>query len=451
MKRERIRSSWRVAASLLCCVPCAGLCAPRANAASLTAIGSFNSSTGDHPYGAVVFDNVVGFRSALYTTTTGGAGDCVVEYGCGSVVQLTPPATAGGAWRLQVLHKFTGGSDGDVLTGGLILDSFGALYGTATRGGGVSCGYEPGCGTVFKLTPPAAGRTAWTLTTLYAFRGRPDGSGPPGALVFDTFGAVYGLTFGGGTSGLGTVFKVTPPSAPGGSWTETVLHSFGGKDGSRPRGSLTFDTAGALYGTTTTGGAFNLGTAFKLTPPSAPGGSWTETVLHSFGDGARDGTLPYYSLLFDTFGALYSTTWKGGNGGGANCKSSGGCGTAFKLTPPATAGGAWTESVFYEFDGTGGKQLQGGLVRDTFGTFYGTTNGGGNHKCATPQSDCGTLFQLTPPATAGGAWTHTILADFDGSNGGDPEISPVFELGSLYGTGDYGGSANLGVVFQFTP
>ncbi len=76
---------------------------------------------------------------------------------------------------------------------------------------------------------------------------------------------------------------------------------------------------------------------------------------------------------------------------------------------------------------------------------------GPNHRCNALRSDCGTVFQLTPPATAGGAWTHTIVGYFNGSNGSDPEIAPVFLLGSLYGTGDYGGSANLGAVFQFTP
>ena len=119
MKRERIRSSWRVAASLLCCVPCAGLCAPRANAASLTAIASFDSNTGNHPYGAVVFDNVVGTPSALYTTTTGGAGDCYEHYGCGSVVQ--PP---GLYWYHPHIYKVNeaavqGGASGAIIVEGI--------------------------------------------------------------------------------------------------------------------------------------------------------------------------------------------------------------------------------------------------------------------------------------------------------------------------------------------
>ncbi|MEO8926381.1 MAG: hypothetical protein ABI306_04385, partial [Caulobacteraceae bacterium] len=87
--------------------------------------------------------------------------------------------------------------------------------------------------------------------------------------------------------------------------------------------------------------------------------------------------------------------------------------------------------------------------RDTFGVFYGSTNRGGTGNCAA--THCGTVFALTAPATPGGAWTHTTLANFNGPNGGDIVATPTFHLGSLYGTGEYGGANDLGVVYQFTP
>ncbi len=118
----------------------------------------------------------------------------------------------------------------------------------------------------------------------------------------------------------GTVFELSPRE--GGGWTETVLHSFGnGTDGQNPYAGLIFDAAGNLYGTTVRGGIHGLGTAFELSPRE--GGGWTETVLHSFGNGT-DGQNPYAALIFDAAGNLYGTTYQGGIHGG---------GTAFEITP----------------------------------------------------------------------------------------------------------------------
>ena len=431
--------STRIAGSLLGCALGVGLPAAGANAGTATALASFSVATGDHPYAATPFDNVVGRRGALYTTTTGGAGTCYENYGCGAVVKLTPPTAGGGAWTLQTLHAFNG-ADGDVPFAGLIFDTFGALYGATAHGGSPGCFEGEGCGTVFKLTPPATLGGPWTETTLYKFAGGLDGANPTGNLVFDTFGSLYGTALTGGAGGYGVVYKLTPPATPGGAWTKTTLYTFvdGGKSGVHPQAGLIFDTSGALYGTTKNGGALDLGVVFKLTPPATVGGPWTQTVLHTFRGGV-DGANPYNTLLFDTAGALYGTAWKGGSHG---------AGIAFKLTAPTVAGGAWSESI-YEFDAITGGQLQGGLARDTFGVFYGATNRGGTGNCAL--THCGTLFALTAPATPGGTWAHKVLADFTGPNGGDPEDTPTFHLGSLYGTGDYGGANNVGVVYRFTP
>jgi hypothetical protein len=176
--------------------------------------------------------------------------------------------------------------------GGLIADATGALYGTTDFGGGTGCS----CGTVFKLTPPATSGGPWTETVLYSFTGGSDGAFPNG-LIADASGALYGILGGGGTGcRCGTVFKLTPPTTAGGSWTETVLYSFtGGADGASPEAGVIADATGALYGTTVEGGGTvcaplpvpGCGTMFKLTPPGATGGPWTETVLHSFAGESR--------------------------------------------------------------------------------------------------------------------------------------------------------------------
>src|SRR4029077_9577645 len=103
-----------------------------------------------------------------------------------------------------------------------------------------------------------------------------------GGLTLDGIGNLYGTTDEGGAYNQGVAFELTPDS--NGSWTETVLHNFGGEgDGAGPEGSLTFDKQGNLYGTTTGGGAYgNYGTVFKLSPS---GTGWIETVLHSFQGG----------------------------------------------------------------------------------------------------------------------------------------------------------------------
>ena len=142
----------------------------------------------------------------------------------GVVFKLAPPA-AGHTWIETVLYIFKGGSDGSRPWAGLNFDSKGALYGTTLEGGGgASCG-TTGCGTVFKLKPPAAGLTQWTEKVLYRFQGTfgGDGEAPQGGLVFDTTGVLYGTTFAGGNIQLGTVFKLKPPAPGLTQWTEKVL------------------------------------------------------------------------------------------------------------------------------------------------------------------------------------------------------------------------------------
>ncbi len=191
-----------------------------------------------------------------------------------------------------------------------------------------------------------------TLTTLYSFT--PQRGGPPAAGVTIAAGGVlYGTTNG---NGIGTVFSLSPPTSPGGAWTEHALHVFGSKsDGSNPGAGVTIGAGGVLYGTTQFGGTVpacgqeepGCGTVFSVTPPASAGGAWTEAVIYSFSSSGTDGYYPGSNLVIGSGGVLYGTTSKGGTGFDALC------GTVFSLTPPATSGGAWTEAVLYTFPGTG--------------------------------------------------------------------------------------------------
>jgi uncharacterized repeat protein (TIGR03803 family) len=236
-------------------------------------------------------------NARLYGTTAFGGAfppECFGA-GCGTIFKLTDHA-------LTTLWSFSGGSDGAFPFAALIADEeTGALYGTTeVIGTGAS-----GNGTVFKIDT-----IHQTLTTIYSFSGSPDGATPGlGALLADDMGALSGTTFGGGTYGNGTVFKLTPPRQGQTAWTESVLWSFsGGSDGANPEAGLIADERGALYGTTSTGGACAFcGTVFELTPPASGQTPWIETVLWSF-SGGSDGSVANAGLISDEMGALYGTT-----------------------------------------------------------------------------------------------------------------------------------------------
>jgi uncharacterized repeat protein (TIGR03803 family) len=185
----------------------------------------------------------------------------------GMAITLAVLSLAGSALAAPVetvLYSFTGGSnDGLEPVAGLIADNQGALCGTTQGGGPLNAG------TVFKLTP-REGQTAWTETVLYSFKIGSDGARPYAGLIADKQGALYGTTYGGGTpANLGTVFKLTPPLKGQTAWTETVLYRFTASDEGGPLAGLIGDNQGALYGTTAGGGSsgcngVGCGTVFKL-------------------------------------------------------------------------------------------------------------------------------------------------------------------------------------------
>jgi len=339
--------------------------------------------------------------------------------------------TADGSWTESVLYSFTGGTDGGKPRAGLIFDQAGNLYGTAFRGGA----YKD-AGTVFKLTPNLDG--SWTETVLYSFGNGGGGAGPRAGLIFDAAGNLYGTTGFGGAYGGGVVFELTPNSD--GSWAETVLYSFtGGTDGMWPFAGVIFDAAGNLYGTTYFGGSgtaySGYGTVFELTPKA--GGGWTEKVLHSFN--LKDGSFSVAGLIFDEAGNLYGTT---GVGGDLSCSSGFGCGVVFKLAP--NSNGGWDETVLHQFKGgKDGLAPQAGLIFDQAGNLYGTTVGGGAY-------GGGTVFKLAPNSKGG--WDETVMHAFADHPGANPEASLIFDAaGNLYGP-TYGlGWPGHGSVFEITP
>lgn len=238
----------------------------------------------------------------------------------GSVFKLSPPAFGSTRWTETVLYAFKGGNDGAYPLAGLVFDSRGNLYGTTGEGGGFNV-CAGGCGTVFELSPPAAGSNSWKETILHAFSS-PDGSQPMSQLVIDSAGKLYGTTYHGGASGLGVVFRLARPARGTTAWTESILHSFGGTDGAEPQAGLVRDAVGNLYGTTSAGGSSSMGTVFELSPPPAGSPKWNETVLHSFG--GSDGQTPTTKLFLDSAGRLYGTTYSGGSTT---------LGTVFEVTP----------------------------------------------------------------------------------------------------------------------
>ena len=266
---------------------------------------SFSGGTdGSHPYGGLVLDK----KGNLYgSAEQGGTVNGACPNGCGVVFELVVPATAGGAWTETVLYSFTGANDGDTPNGTLVMKSS-ALYGTTPTGG------ASGDGTVFALTAPKKKGAAWTYSLLYSFAGGTDGADPAAGVVFNKSGALFGTTNGGGVSNAGTVFELTPPAVAGGAWTESVVYSFqDGSDGAFPGARVAFDANGTLYGTAEFGGASNDGTVYQLTPPTQTGNPWTFALLHSFS--GMDGANSYASLVVLKSGILYGTTLLGGKYG----------------------------------------------------------------------------------------------------------------------------------------
>jgi uncharacterized repeat protein (TIGR03803 family) len=258
-----------------------------------------------------------------------------------------------------------------------------------------------------------------------------------GSLTFDHAENLYGTTAAGGPANAGTVFSL---SRVNGNWIEKVLYSFtGGNDGAGPYSSVTLDSAGHLYGTTISGGGsgcngYGCGTVYKLTPS---GSGWTETVIYRFSDAMPlNGINPLGGVVVDGSGNLFGTTAADGANQG---------GTVFELSPSA---GGWNFILLAALPeaccGGGGS---GNLSIDQNGALYGATAYG---------NELGQVFKLAPQ---NGVWTYTVLHQFLGGNDGQWPFGQVVldGQGNLYGTASEGGvyqcdfEVGCGTVWEITP
>lgn len=390
------------------------------------------SGAGGKPFASLVADQQGNFYGTTYQGGTGACTDRTGKViGCGTVFELT---LSGSEWIVSKQYSFQGGLEGQQPQGPVTLDAHGNVYGMTLAGGGLGgCyveGVYVGCGTVFRLTPNAGG--GWAKALLHAFDGN-DGAFPFGGLTFDKAGNLFGTTSSGGLFQGGNVFEMSHAQS---GWLFIPVYDFGTNvnDGNYPIVGVIVDRHGNLYGTTTYGGrpTCYCGIAFELSPT---GTGWKEIILHSFAGGLADGAFPYAPLIFGAPGTLYGTADSGGYQG---CIAYG-CGTVFSLS---RSSGGWVETQLHHF--TGGSQdggLPNGLVLDGTGNIYGTTFVGG-------ASGNGTVFKLSTD----GSWN--ILYSFAGGSvdGSKPVAGLAFDnAGNLYGTTSQGGTYGLGTVFQLTP
>jgi uncharacterized repeat protein (TIGR03803 family) len=310
------------------------------------------------------------------------------------------------------LVSFDGLDGANPYYGSLIQGPDGSFYGTTWEGGGdTRCkNSHIGCGTVFRITPSG------TLTKIYEFCSEidcTDGAYPFGGLVLGMDGNLYGTTSAGGTSGLGTVFKITPKAKL------KTLHSFNKIDGATPIGTLIQATDGNFYGTTSQGGeANNDGTIFKITPD----GILTTLYIFCAQPNCTEGVSPIAGLVEATDGNFYGTTIAGG----LNNKD---YGTVFKITSTGTL------TMLHRFSGRDGANPYGALVQGNE-SLYGTTESRG-------PNGGGTIYKMTPQ----GAFTTEY--GFGAENTYPYDALIEASDGSLYGTTRRGGTGgNLGTAFK---
>jgi uncharacterized repeat protein (TIGR03803 family) len=342
----------------------------------------------------------------------------------GSIFQLTLGSSG---WTQNVIHIFSGGTDGGFPYSRLTLDQSGNIYGTAEEGGPTNRGI------VFEFSP-STGNT-YTEKVLHNFTaGGNDGWGPSAAVIFDAAGNLYSTTENGGapkcnkSGGCGTVFELSPSS--GGQWTEQILYTFGNdtQSDAEPQDIL-FDSSGNIYGTTFDGaGELCCGSVFKLTQSS---GQWTGTIYNFTGFNSQ-GYYPNNDIVLGPSGQIYGTAQYGGpteqNG------------TVFELTPSGTG---YTQSTLYGFPFTDGNRPETGLVADASGNLYGTTVYGGG-------ADVGAVFKLEPSGS------ESLLYSFSGKsqnerNSAYPSSLILDRAGNLYGAAEETGSLLYGSVFELSP
>jgi uncharacterized repeat protein (TIGR03803 family) len=344
-------------------------------------LASFDVPDGAFPGGGLIADAA----GNLYGTSQYGGTD---DDG-GMVFEIAKTASGYSSTPI-VLASFPGirgGTGGGAISasspyGGLIADAADNLYGT-TEGGRY---FNP---TVFEIAKTATGYSSTPITLAF------DVGGP---LLIDAAGNLYG-TGGGGFYGDGTVVEIEK-TATGYNSTPVTLATFDGSDGASLTGGLVADTAGDLFGTTATGGAYGNGTVFEIAK-TASGYSSTPITLASFD--YTDGDGPAGSLIMDAAGDLFGTTSYGGAYGN---------GTVYEIAHTGPGRYSSTPITLVSFEGTynssdGEDNVVGpnaGLIADTAGNLYGTTQAGG-------ANGDGTVFEITDSGFVPFATTNPIVVN----------------------------------------
>jgi uncharacterized repeat protein (TIGR03803 family) len=355
----------------------------------------FIESTVTQPEGNLV----EGTNGAFYGVSAGGG-----ETENGTLYRLNKDGSG-----LAILRSFSGtNGDGTSPYGGLCLAKNGSLYGTTWSGG------YSNLGTVFRIDQD--GNNYAALRSFTGYGG--DGASPAGGLVQATNGLLYGMTYGGGGHGLGTVFSM---HLDGSGYQVLKRFAGGNGDGAQPWGALVQGANGMLYGTSALGGGNNLGTVFTL---NLDGTGYQ--VLRSFTGAPGDGAKPYARVTQGSDGVLYGTT---DAGGAANA------GTVFRIKPDGT-----DYSVIHQFANSEGADPFSPLIFGSNGALYGATQMGG------PYSN-GTIFRINPD---GSGYSALKTYQADGEDGAEPAGALVQGSdGELYGTTFMGGGMGcLGTAFR---
>src|SRR5580658_5976355 len=240
---------------------------------------------------------------------------------------------------------------------------------------------------------------------------------------------------------------------------ESVIYSFqpDNNDGQNPNGGVAIDKAGNVYGATSDGGTHISGVVYELSPPSQAGGDWTESIIFNFGDVPALGGSPGITggsatVILDEKGNLYGTALGGISPGNGQLSS----GLVYELSPPSSGSGEWSAQAIYTFISDSSQPTlltnpNGAVVFDKKGNLYGIAYGGGTYSN-------GGIFELTPPAEAGGEWTMTALYSFNNSAAAAQPWGPgsnasliVDAKGNLYGTTQFGGAKSSGTVYELSP
>jgi uncharacterized repeat protein (TIGR03803 family) len=413
----------------------------------LTTLRDFTGSSGAAP-GAEAQGPLVASGNLLYgMTKLGGA------TGQGVLFEVS---TAGVYRSLGEFSGTAGTRAGANPSGGLMLNTDGALYGVTEYGGTNSFGVA------FKITTAAS--PVYTVLRHFADA---SGSQPVGPLARGSDGQLYGATANGGVSARGTLFKITTTG------THTLLANFtgetGGALGSAPRAGPCLATDGLFYLLTSAGSTGNMGSFCKI----SSAGVFTAVSSLSLGAGWMPSGMPVASGS----GALLFPMAAGGTAGGGNVSS---VSTAGTVSPLAALGGTLgtyadgglsaVSGSFYGVTARGGASARGTLYRYTPGTgtalvlAYTTSAGSLGEGSLTLGADGllygigreggassrGSIYKVT---TAG---VRTRLISFTGTAGAAPGGRPCGPLvlagdGNFYGMTEEGGTANVGVVFRLTP